>query len=197
MPTLHKLPSPSYAWNGRMDQAQVTIDDLALVVMDYEHFRVHQAEMYAFHYQNLAVSNDASVDILIAASALTHAAFEVVSEGLAYGFLYEAGTYSGGTAVTGYNRNREAALVGTAPTFSGSVKHTPTVTAVGTEIAANIVPGGSTPASAQGGGRASSNEWLLADGVDYLLRVTNKSGGAAYIEVSMDLYEDTHNYPGG
>lgn len=197
MPVLHKLPSPSLAWNGRMGQAQVTVDDLALVVMDYEHFRVHQAEMHTLEHIDLIVANDAYLSVLLSCNALTHVTFSVLAEGLAYAYLLENGTYSGGTVITPYNRNRSAALDGTAKALTNTYKHTPTVTVAGTAVVDGaIVPGGTSPARPSAGGRTST-EWLLAAGYDYVARVQNKSGGDAYMELNMDVYEDFHEYPGG
>jgi hypothetical protein len=180
-----------------MAQAQVVIDDLSLVVMDYEHFRVHQADMYEISYIDLAVANDASIEVLLSCVELTHVTFSALTEGLSYAYLFEAPTYSGGTVLTPHNRNREAALDGTAPTIANTYKHSPTVTGTGTSIVDGaIVPGGSSPARPSAGGRAST-EWLLAGGVDYVARLTNKSGSSAWMELQMDIYEDTHSYPGG
>lgn len=200
MPTLHKLPSPSHAWRGRMPQAQVTIDDGALVVMDHEHFQQHQAVMHQVHYSTDVVANSAYMDILVSVgSKLTHLSAAVLCEGYSKVFFYEGVTVSGGTVITPYVRNREAALAGTAPSISTVYKHTPTtITDLGTSIFPNgvHVPGGSSPARPSAGGRAS-DEWALAPSTDYLIRVQNLSGGDIYMDFEADIYEDEHPYPGG
>lgn len=197
MPTLHGLPAPSFAWQGRSQQAQVVVDDMSLVVMDYEHFRIHQSDMYHLVYVDLAVANNGKIEVLLSTTLLTHVTFNALTEGLSYASLLEAPTYSGGTILPTHNRNRQAALEGNATPVTGVYKHSPTVTVDGNALVDEvIVPGGSSPARPSAGGRTSV-EWLLAPGVDYVARLTNKSGSDAWMELQMDIYEDTHPYPGG
>ena len=186
------MPNPdayARAYSGKT--AQVVIDDEALVVIDYEHFRVHEGHRIIYHFLNLAVSDDAYADILIEVAAdIAHFSGEVTAEGLAYVSFYEGPTLSAaGTEITGVNRAR--ASYARAPLMT--VSHTPTVSVVGTTlVAGRILPGGTNPAQAVGG-RIGSEEWVLNANTDYLLRVQNKSGSAAYIEILLDMYEDKHD----
>jgi hypothetical protein len=109
-------------------------------------------------------------------------------EGLCLGdaelFIYEGTSTTGGTAFTPINRNRNYAISN--PSQVAMVIN-PSVTSVGTEIDAEIIPGGVGKKS--GGGTAGSLEYVLKPLTNYLFRLTNVNGTAHAASLTVEWYE--------
>ncbi len=159
----------------------------AALVIDTVHHEVHEGEMFHASHTNGSVSNGANLDMLLVTGATveTHVSWDVFAGGQVTVYLYEGATTS--AAVAAYNMKRDSLN-----TPEATVTHTPTVTATGTTALVNgrILPGGTSNQTRVGGGIRSSAEWILAPETQYLLRVTNTSGGTIAINVGLEWYEE-------
>ena len=165
--------------------AQLTGADTRAI--DTVHNRVHEGRFFSGGYYNAAVADTATLDILIQSSATlsTHMRFEGAAGGDALLQIYKGTTFSAvGTAIPMSNHNDTSAKA-----FSGTVTHTPTITAVGTALNdTKYVPGGQ---KAQSGGGAGSfgSEFVLAANTVYLFRLTNIGGAAKRMSASIEGYQ--------
>jgi hypothetical protein len=160
----------------------------ALLTIDTIHHEVHEGEMFSSEYNNTSVSNGASLDMrLTTGTKRVHLVFETLVTGLCLAYLYEGATISGGTALAEYNMDRNSANAALM-----AVTHTPTVTATGSTAIINgrIIPGGTSPTTRVGSGVRSSVERILKVSTEYLLRITNSSGGTIPIGVVLEWYEE-------
>lgn len=152
----------------------------------YEHKKIHEGRYFSGGHYNSSLADTASQDILIQVSSTSalHAIISATCGGDSTMMIYEGTTFSAaGTAVTMSNHNRASAK-----SFAGTVTHTPTVTATGTQINGTIfVPSGDkhTTAGASGG---FTSELVLSKSTNYLVRVTNNSGAAIKASISIDGY---------
>lgn len=89
-----------------------------------------------------------------------------------------------GTVCTNRNHHR-----GSTETSGIIVTHTPGVTIGAAEILAYTIITGGSKNSATGGTLQQRDEWILASGKNYLLVLTNASGGAADLSCSVSWYE--------
>lgn len=157
-----------------------------LRTIDLIHEKIHRGQVYVFSYHDDAVANGNSLDILfrVGPSLSSHAIATVTSTGDAEIYLYESPTTSAdGTVVNVKNKNRYSS-----DTKSFSVFHTPTVDTVGTELINPFIAGGSGGLKI-GASSEQRDEWVLKNGLDYLIRITNVSGQAAKINIVSSLYE--------
>lgn len=167
--------------------ADVDVVNEALVMQDEIHANIHRGVMFSGSYFDLAIADDASIEILfqVDASQSAHLRFGGASGGDAELEIFEGTTFSAaGTAVPTNNRNR---LSGN--TASTVITHTPTLTGDGTSLMAMYVPGGTGFLFTQGGQSRSFEEWILVPGQDYLMRITNRSGVAQPLSALLDFYE--------
>lgn len=163
--------------------------DAPVIMVDVNHQRNHDGR--AFYAYKLAPDSAplaalASIDIVMASPAGVYPHLTV--EGLCLGdaelYIYEGTSTTGGTAFTPINRNRNYAISN--PSEVAMVIN-PTVTAVGTEIDAEIIPGGGGKKS--GGGTAGSLEYVLKPLTNYLFRLTNVNGVAHAASLTLEWYE--------
>lgn len=163
--------------------------DAPVIMVDVNHQRNHDGR--AFYAYKLAPDSAplaalASIDIVLASPAGVYPHLTV--EGLCLGdaelYIYEGTSTNGGTAFTPINRNRNYAISN--PSEVAMVIN-PTVTAVGTEIDAEIIPGGIGKKS--GGGAAGSLEYVLKPLTNYLFRLTNVNGTAHAASLTLEWYE--------
>lgn len=163
--------------------------DAPVIMVDVNHQRNHDGR--AFYAYKIAPDSAplaalASIDIVLASPAGVYPHLTV--EGLCLGdaelYIYEGTSTNGGTAFTPINRNRNYAISN--PSEVAMVIN-PTVTAVGTEIDAEIIPGGGGKKS--GGGTAGSLEYVLKPLTNYLFRLTNVNGTAHAASLTLEWYE--------
>lgn len=163
--------------------------DAPVIMVDVNHQRNHDGR--AFYAYKIAPDSAplaalASIDIVLASPAGVYPHLTV--EGLCLGdaelYIYEGTSTNGGTAFTPINRNRNYAISN--PSEVAMVIN-PTVTAVGTEIDAEIIPGGVGKKS--GGGTAGSLEYVLKPLTNYLFRLTNVNGTAHAASLTLEWYE--------
>lgn len=160
-----------------------------LTFIPYVHHKVHESVTFQSSYktpEGSDVADDASQDWLIQVRAdrVPHLVYEVACGGDAEVSLYEAPTVSSnGTALARVNMDRNSQGGSDVLTFRD-----PTVTVVGNLIQNTLIPGGTQPRTGGGVGRQNT-EWLLRLNTLYLLRVTNRSGGAQPVSVLIQWYE--------
>lgn len=163
--------------------------DAPVIMVDVNHQRNHDGR--AFYAYKIAPDSAplaalASIDIVLASPAGVYPHLTV--DGLCLGdaelYIYEGTSTTGGTAFTPINRNRNYAISN--PSEVAMVIN-PTVTAVGTEIDAEIIPGGGGKKS--GGGTAGSLEYVLKPLTNYLFRLTNVNGVAHAASLTLEWYE--------
>jgi hypothetical protein len=157
------------------------------VTIDVAHARIHQGERFAFTTYTASVANNGTSDILIitGASVSVHLAVEASASGLCHVALYEHAT-AATTNALGWtvNRNRVSTTTCQSRAYSAA-----TITSVGSVLFQKLLPGGGTPGNATGGHAESFAEFVLARNRNYLVRLTNISGGAASADVSAHFYE--------
>jgi hypothetical protein len=163
--------------------------DAPLIVVDVNHQRNHDGRAF-FAYKlapdSAPLGATASIDIVLASPSgvFPHITVDAMCLGDAELYIYEGTTTTGGTAFTPINRNRNYA--DSNPSDVAMVIN-PTVTSVGTEIDAQIIPGGVGKKS--GGGTAGSLEYVLKPLTNYLFRLTNVNGTAHAAYLQLEWYE--------
>lgn len=161
-----------------------------LIGIEWEHHLVHEAKLFnAEHSASVGNNNNLDVRIFpgIAGATELHTAIQINAGGQCTVYLYESPSQSGGTPLVEVNLNRKSTR-----TLSWSFTHTPTVTNVGTTPLVNgrILPGGTSPTTRVGGGIRPATEWILHNTKEYLLRITNTSGGTIAINPVFEVYEE-------
>lgn len=163
--------------------------DAPMIVVDVNHQRNHDGRAF-FAYKiapdNAPLASLASIDIVLASPSgvFPHVTVDGMCLGDAELYVYEGTSTTGGTAFTPINRNRNYAVSN--PSQSAMVIN-PTVTSVGTEIDAQIIPGGAGKKS--GGGNAGSLEYVLKPLTNYMFRLTNVNGTAHAASLQLEWYE--------
>lgn len=157
------------------------------VVVSHYEADVHLSRRFKSSYlqpHGSELANDVAHDFLIRVGALSaHATVRVSVGGNCDSLLYEATTVSNnGNALDTISKNREALGTAQTITYEG-----PTVTGAGTLLFSWFVPGGTRGTA--GGGEWGETEWILAPSTNYLVRITNRSGNAIQLSVSVGWSE--------
>lgn len=156
--------------------------------MSYTHEQTHMGNMFVWGEVAVSIAAGATLDYgFVTGSKMvhTHPARIVTSADKLTYTVYEGATYSGGTAMTLQNKNRNSLYIPLC-----SVTKAPTVTATGTSFVCYYLPG----ATGVGGTRTGSDvsedeEWVLKPNTKYLVRFTNGSTGANLVTFSLAGYE--------
>lgn len=161
--------------------------DSPIIMVDVNHQRNHDGRAffaYKMNPESSPLGADASIDIVLASASgvMPHMTIDALCLGDAEFYIYEGTSATGGTAFTPINRNRNY-------TTSSQVAMiiNPTVSSLGTQLDAQILPGGSGKKS--GGGTAGSLEYVLKPLTNYLFRLTNVNGTAHAAHLSLEWYE--------
>lgn len=165
----------------------VTGADAPAIMVDVNHQRNHDGRAW-FAYKvapnSAKLADGASIDIVLAAASgvIPHITVDALCLGDAELYIYEGTSATGGTSFTPINRNRNY-------TTSSQVAMiiNPTITTLGTQIDAQILPGGSGKKA--GGGTAGSLEYVLKPLTNYLFRLTNVNGTAHAAFLQLEWYE--------
>lgn len=165
--------------------------------IDWEHVTVHDGGLYVIvgaWLDDNRVADDANADLIIETPAdkTAHSLFLMFTAGDFELRVYEGITYDSetGTAITPQNFNRT--FTNTAGT---TARQGATVSDTGTLIHTLAIPGGSgtgffssvTTSSVRG-----NNEWVFKAGTAYLIRLTNRSGGARMVTTELSIYETNY-----
>ena len=161
--------------------------DAPSIVVDVNHQRNHDGRAW-FAYKTYPTSaplaSGSSIDIVLAAAASVtpHMTLDALCLGDAEIYVYEGTTATGGTPFTPLNRNRNY-------TTSSQVAMiiNPTVSSLGTQLDAQIIPGGTGKKSA--GGTTGSLEYVLKPLTNYLFRLTNVNGTNHAAYLALEWYE--------
>lgn len=187
MPGYGNKPS----WNERaayvLEKSFMQRAGNGLIVYEVLHAKTHNGDAYSFHTLATDVANNGSIDIVILPSVNIHLVFASAVTASSRGFLYESITYDDqtGTSLTSYNRDRVFGTDdGVATLLQG-----PDITDTGTELSADLIPGGEKNKSI-GSTTGSFPEWILKADVPYLIRITNVSGANEDISISGHFYVD-------
>lgn len=163
--------------------------DAPLITVDVNHQRNHDGRAF-FAYKlapdSAPLGATASIDIVLASPSgvFPHITVDAMCLGDAELYIYEGTVTTGGTSFTPVNRNRNYAVSNESQI---AMVINPTVTSVGTEIDAQIIPGGVGKKS--GGGTAGSLEYVLKPLTNYLFRLTNVNGTAHAAYLQLEWYE--------
>lgn len=161
--------------------------DAPSIVVDVNHQRNHDGRAW-FAYKMYPVSAPlaalSSIDIVMASASgvFPHLTVDALCLGDAEFYIYENPVATGGTSFTPINRNRNY-------TTSSQVAMiiNPTVSVLGTQIDAQIIPGGSGKKSS--GGTTGSLEYVLKPLTNYLFRLTNVNGTSHAAHLALEWYE--------
>ena len=161
--------------------------DAPLIMVDVNHQRNHDGRAwfaYKMNPESAPLASASSIDIVMASASgvFPHLTVDALCLGNAEFYIYENAVATGGTAFTPISRNRNY-------TTSSQVAMiiNPTVTSLGTELDAQLLPGGSGKKS--GGGDAHSLEYVLKPLTNYLFRLTNVNGTAHAAHLALEWYE--------
>ena len=163
--------------------------DAPVITVDVNHQRNHDGRAY-YAYKiapdSAKLADGASINIVLASPSgvYPHITVNGMCLGDAELYIYEGTTTTGGTAFTPINRNRNYAVSNVSQV---AMVINPTVTSVGTEIDAQIIPGGTGKKSS--GGAAGSLEYVLKPLTNYLFRLTNVNGTAHAASLTLEWYE--------
>ena len=159
----------------------------ALYMSSAMHARIMKSIEFCSCHRYLAVANNASVYLLgkVHSTLNAHGDFRVCTEGKVYIELYEAPTITlDGTTVSAISVNRQD--TGTAVT---TMYHTPTIAADGTLLCSSMC-GTAGVVHGAGDQAAAGCYFLFRKSTNYLLKVTNKKGAAADINMGYSWHEE-------
>lgn len=158
----------------------------SLQTIDAIHAAVHRGRLFTHSNIHLNVAVDSFVDHLFHVSSAAEPHFRlggVSVEGAPFyvQFFEDAQVSSLGAESQLRNNNRRF------PDTNGmSIHEAAVVTSTGAELFAQLIPG-----TSQGGGEGdfANQEWVLRGGLNYLLRITNKSVQAQDMSLTQTWYE--------
>ena len=156
------------------------------VVITHEHQLVHEGKFFSVGHADAAAAASADIEVLVAAGANTdiHTYIKMIAGADARLDVFEAPTVTAaGTAITPQNHNR-----GSANTCDCTVTHTPTLSADGTQIWQEYLPGGSGGNSPGAVQHVGSEQMIMAAGETYLFRLTNLGATAQMIQLQLAYY---------
>ena len=163
--------------------------DAPVITVDVNHQRNHDGRAY-YAYKiapdTAKLASGSSINIVLASPSgvFPHVTVHGMCLGDAELYIYEGTVTTGGTAFTPVNRNRNYAVSNQSQV---AMVINPTVTSVGTELDAQIIPGGTGKKSS--GGTAGSLEYVLKPLTNYLFRLTNVNGTAHAASLTLEWYE--------
>jgi hypothetical protein len=163
--------------------------DAPMIMVDVNHQRNHDGRAY-FAYKlyptSAKLAAGASINIVMASptGVTPHLTVEAFCQGDAEFYMYEGSSSTGGTSFTPINRNRNYVISN--PSQSAMVIN-PTINSLGTELDAQIVPGG--VGKKAGGGNSGTLEYVLKPLTNYHFRLTNVNGTSHAAFLSLEWYE--------
>lgn len=154
--------------------------------LDVVHGKTHSGEFFSGGHYAASVADTASLKLLLQVTAAEmHALFTASASGDCTMQLYTGTTFSNaGTAVSMSNHKLSSPNVSPA-----TLTHTPTVTDNGTVFNGTEFLAGGTKHSGGGGKAGFGNEIIVPVGGVVLFVVTNVSGGAVKMALSVEGYK--------
>lgn len=159
--------------------AQVTVDML--------HHQIHLGHLYEASALDTNVADAGTFEVLVQTGlASPHLRGQFAAAGSARIQIYEGSAFSdAGTPVAAVNRNRNSAN-----TAEATVTHTPTISDDGDLLLDDLLPGGlGVLGRSIGSSLSTFEEFVLKPSENYLLRLTNISGTASPVSISLAFYE--------
>jgi hypothetical protein len=160
------------------------------IAMGEIHAHIHKGQFFTLDLVDEALADDGILGFRIATGAETPAVHmrSIARTGGAARFtIYEGTTFTdNGSEGTPLNRNRISSN-----TFQSTVTTGPTADSLGTAIYDIIIPGTTGFFSSGGGVTGSFEEFILARGESYYIRLQNLAGGARIASLQLDMYEIT------
>jgi hypothetical protein len=161
----------------------------ATTTITYEHHEIHAGNHY-FVTGTTTLASDGQISFGITTSDSTewaHLTFGVDATGQTTLDFYESATYTGGSAVTAYNNNRNSTntsglTIVSDPTFA---------TSDGTLISARAFGIEANPAQIFGGTTTRDREMILKQNTKYVVIIGSGSAGNI-ISYDAEWYEHTH-----
>lgn len=159
-----------------------------VVIVDHSTYSVHEGLRFKASYlvpHGSELANDAILNLLLTVgSRHIHAVPRLAGGGDCDLRMYKDTTVSNnGTPVGTVAKNQVTTLMSSVTVFSA-----PTVTAAGSLLWSQFIPGGSGPLSA--GGDWSEAQWILKCNTNYLFRITNRSGAGIQLSFSLGWMEE-------
>jgi len=153
-----------------------------LTTIDWGHYKVHASKhFFIADWTSVSGAGTAYNLLLVTNASFPHLTLSLSAQAAFTYELYEGTTTSSdGTAVTGFNNNRNSAGASVMTAF-----HTPTVTAVGTLLARRQLSSGAR----EGGGEDRETELILKTGTKYLLRFIKTDAGSGTVAWTLNWYE--------
>lgn len=169
------------------DQQVITGSNRPLINVAVNHQRLHEGRAFFAYYVTTSAApleDGASINIVFAAGpgVYPHVTIGAFCGGNSRLFLYEGASSTGGTSFTPIKRNRT-----TSTTSNVAMVVNATITANGTELYQEFLPGGVKTRA--GGGGGESLEYVLSSLTNYLVRLTNTSGAAQTAGIQLEWYE--------
>ena len=160
----------------------------AEVAIEYSHHKIHEGQFFSAGEiaQSIASAGTLTYGIQTGSKTvhITPAYISTSADKMTFQ-VYEDSTYTGGTAVTAINRNRNFT---NAPTMTG-VK-APTVTVNGTLISQDYLAGATGVGQTRAGQIANTdNEIIFKPNTKYVIIYTNGSSSANLLTWSFSWYE--------
>jgi hypothetical protein len=166
----------------------------ATTVISEPHRMIHDGFYFDLTGKVLAVADSATVDILFKFPAgvvghMTTVEWSMDDAPCDITFYENVLVSADGTPLTARNHNRiYAAANGDVP--GTTLFMDPTITDIGDLIHTRYVPGAGGPAGQTGGSlvEGEDSEWVIGNGVNYMWRFTNNSGGAINVAYHYNGY---------
>ena len=153
----------------------------ALAVIDVTHDALHDGTLFGYStVQNITGSGNLTFLIIPSASHLIHFSYTITTDAEASLDIYEASNVSdNGTPVTPLNHDRTSSNLPMSSLFV-----TPTITSLGPLLTTDRWGAGKQ----LGGGISPAEEWLLAPGKTYIIRITNQTVSSQYVALDFFWY---------
>jgi len=172
---------------GEAPQA-LLIDEItgAQVTIPVVHHEVHEGETFTTSIFSQVVANGDDITMLlrVGATRYPHLTFTVAGGGDAQLRLLEAPTVSAdGNAMTVRNMKRYSTTASTVTAFGNP-------TYIEQAVITNFLVPGGTGGNSQGGVVRQDTEWILNLSTDYVIELTNISGGNTPLSITAQWYEE-------
>lgn len=157
----------------------------AAVTISSTHALTHQGKMFVMSEAVASLANSAvrAYDFTTGANSAHWIAVFAVGGDCSLEIFEAPTNVTGGTLVASYNKNRYSSKTATAV-----IKHTPTITTPGTTLLLDLIlPGGDKKGS---GIVEGFDEFIFKSNTQYLVRLTNISGGAIGVGTTFTWYEN-------
>ncbi len=173
--------------SGIIGPAEVNTATHDVVTITQEHHQIHEGLSF-MNFASGAGGNGAEINLMLTtqnSDKWAHIIHRATSSVEANFKIWEAGTYSGATAITPTNRNRNAGI-NAVTTLKENVVISGTSATSGTKILEEHFGAGRTG----GESRAMQEEWILKSGTDYLF-VLKSEAASADLNLELNWYELT------